>query len=526
MSLLNDLVQKYAAEDLESIFEKVGIKGDIIHPINRQILKEVTLAQWLLASDKATHELAVNANNFAGLQWREEMNGFAEPIEIKVASQPELVKFCKFKDVDAFIVGYWKFLTRTPYIGLEENTNTPENFLGFLQAKGFSTVPDYVKKVMILVPEAQGLLVGTGAGAILVDKFDLLRAPEEVVVGQVFTVEGVAHPDFIGKTLGVGIDDKFFAPGVTVAPDGKWEFPFVFNSAGNRTMTIASGAHTIEIIIKVKDSVPPPPPSTGTIVTSTGTAASKHPGKAEIKLNASVGVGGVNNKNDIKAVIQRLHELGYTWVGSPGSDRKTTGLDNAIKLFQSIIAGSEVITGDGRVDIVFSTHQWLQAANAPMWVLMPKSDPAISFVNGELAQTGDNHDFGSHWLADVILDIARDYHNTHIKANPGAAPFAINDVSIPQGGDTPHHKGHETGLMCDVFLPRQDGGFGGIDFTMKAKYDQKATRALLKSIRKQKLVNKNAVFFNEPILIRDGLCRFLHGHHHHIHFSISPPPRA
>ena len=520
MSLLNELVQKYAATDLDTIFTNVGIDVGKISLINRQILKEVTLAQWLLASDKATEELAVKANNFAGLQWRDEMNGFAEQIEIKVASQSELVKFCKFKDVDAFIVGYWKFLTRTPYIGLEENTNTPENFLGFLQAKGFSTVPDYVEKVMILVPEAQSLLVGTGAGAILVDKFDLLRAPEEVVVGQVFTVEGVAHPDFIGKTLNVAIDDKFFAPNVTVAPDGKWGFPFVFNSAGNRTMTIASGDHTIEIIIKVKDSVPSPPPSTGT-------ATSKHPGKAEIKLRASVGVGGINNKNDIKAVIQRLHELGYTWVGSPGSDRRTRGLDDAIKLFQSIIVGEERTNkADGRVDVVFFTHQWLQSANAPMWVLMPKSDPAISFVNGELAQTDDNHDFGTHWLADVILDIARDYHNTHIKANPGAAPFAINDVSIPHGGDTPHHKGHETGLMCDVFLPRQDGGFGGIDFTMKAKYDQKATRALLKSIRKQKLVNKNAVFFNDPILIEAGLCRFEHGHHHHIHFSISPPPGA
>jgi hypothetical protein len=526
MSLLNQLVQKYAATDLDTIFEKVKINVGKISPINRQILKEVTLAQWLLASDKATHELAVNANNFARLQWRDEMKDFAEPIEIKVASAPAPVQFCKFKDVDAFIVGYWKFLTRPLYIGLEENTNTPENFLGFLQAKGFSTVPDYVKKVMILVPEAQGLLVGTGAGGIIVDKFDLLRAPEEVAVGQIFKVEGVAHPDFIGKTLGVGIDDKFSAPGVTVAPDGKWEFPFVFNSAGNRTMTITSGDHTIEIIFKVKDSVPPPS-SLGTVITSTETAVSKHPGKAKIKLSSSVGVGGINTQNDIKAVIQRLHELGYTWVGSPGSDRRTRGLDDAIKLFQSIIVGEErTNNADGRVDVVFFTHQWLQAANAPMWVLMPKSDPAISFVNGELEQTSDKHDFGTHWLAEVILDIARDYHNTHIKANPGAAPFAINDISLPHGGDTPHHLGHETGLMCDVFLPRKDGGFGGIDFAMKAKYDQKATRALLKSIHKQKLVNKKAVLFNDPTLINEGLCRRAPEHHHHIHFSISPPPRA
>jgi hypothetical protein len=79
--------------------------------------------------------------------------------------------------------------------------------------------------------------------------------------------------------------------------------------------------------------------------------------------------------------------------------------------------------------------------------------------------------------------------------------------------------------VCDVFLPRKGGGFGGTDI-FTATYDQGATRALLKSIRKQKLVNKNAILFNDPILISAGLCIKLPGHHHHIHFSISPPPMA
>jgi hypothetical protein len=281
-------------------------------------------------------------------------------------------------------------------------------------------------------------------------------------------------------------------------------------------MTIASDGHKIEIKINVKVSAPLP---------GTGTVALNHPGKATISLQGSVGIGGRNEKADVKAVIERLHKLGYTWAGSPGSDKRTTGLDNAIKLFQSIIAGRETIKGDGRIDVGHFTHKWLQAANAPMWVLMPNDDSTISFKNGELAQTNDNHDFGTHWLAQVILDIAKDYHSTFRSSNPGAAPFAINDVSIPHGGDTPDHSGHETGLMCDVFLPRKDGGFGGTDI-FKATYDQGATRALLKSIRKQKLVNKNAILFNDPILISAGLCIKLPGHHLHIHFSSSPPPMA
>ena len=95
-------------------------------------------------------------------------------------------------------------------------------------------------------------------------------------------------------------------------------------------------------------------------------------------------------------------------------------------MFQSIITGKETVKGDGRVDVDNFTHKWLQAANAPMWVLMPKDDPTISFKSGELAEIHDNHDFGTHWLAQVILDIAKDYHSTFRSSNPGAAPFAIN----------------------------------------------------------------------------------------------------
>lgn len=526
MTLLDDLKDKYAAADLAAIFTRVNIDGSKITPDQLKILKEVNLAQWLLESARGTSLLATTANNFAGLKWRKEMEevdsetgkAFANKINIKVPSESKEEDFCQFKSIDAFIVGYWKFLSRTVYAGVADNTNTPENFLGFLQGKGYSTDPNYVRKVMNLVPEAQGLLLGTDAGTVVVDKFELRRAPDEVTVGQAFTVGGVAHPDFISKTLSIAIDDKFFAPDVTVTPDGKWEFSFVFNTAGNRTMTIAGGDHTIEIKINVKNSISSPPPGSGTV-------ASNHPGKATISLQGSVGIGGRNESADVKAVIERLHKLGYTWAGSPGSDRRTTGLDNAIKLFQSIIAGREKIQGDGRIDVGYFTHKWLQAANAPMWVLMPQDDPSISFKNGELAQTNDNHDFGTHWLAQVILDIAKDYHSTFRSSNPGTAPFSINDVSIPHGGDTPDHSGHETGLMCDVFLPRKDGGFGGTDI-FQATYDRDATKALLKSIRKQRLVNKNAIFFNDPILINAGLCTSLSGHHHHIHFAIVPPPMA
>ena len=206
MALLDDLVNKYAAADLASIFKDVGLTG--IDPDNYEDLKEVTLAQWLLESARASSKLAVEAKNFSGLKWREEMRGFATPIDIKVPSEPVSVEFCQFKDVDAFLLGYWKFLTRSPYKGLAANTNTPENFIGFLQREGFSSDIGYITKVLKLLPEARNLLA-TASGIIMPPPPENLQVtgfPKEVEVGQGFIVKGTASPRDRGKTLSLNSD--------------------------------------------------------------------------------------------------------------------------------------------------------------------------------------------------------------------------------------------------------------------------------------------------------------------------------
>jgi hypothetical protein len=509
MALLDDLVNKYAAADLVSIFKDVALGN--IDPDNHGDLKEVTLAQWLLESARASSKLAVDAKNFSGLKWRDEMKGFATPLAIKVPSEPVPVDFCQFKDVDAFILGYWKFLTRSPYKGLEDHTNTPANFIGFLQRKGFAADMGYVTKVLNLLPEARNLLA-TANGIIIPPPPDNLQVtgfPKEVEVGQGFVVEGTASTSDRGKALLIKIDAIFPADGAVIGDDGKWRINFVFNQAGDRKMRISLGSEQEEIIIKAilpvddSDDDETPQPS----------------GAVTISLTGSVGSGGVNKATEVKAVKKRLHDLGYVWVGDISSSSLNTGFIQAIRLFQSIIAGVSNINGDGRVDVGGFTHRWLQASNAPRWRTMPDSDPAINFVNFEKQQTTDDHDFGTSWMAETIEAIARDYHKT----SPASAPFTINDVSRPKGGDTRDHAGHETGLMCDVNLPRTDGVSGGITWS-SANFDRNATRSLIKSMRKQKLVR--TVHFNDPTLRKENLCTFASGHDNHIHFEINPPVRT
>lgn len=525
MTLLDELVKKYTTTDLNTVFSKVSIdvnKIDTskINEINHQSLKEVTLAQWLLESGRANSKLAIDANNFAGLKWRDpDMKGFATAINIQVPSEPVPVNFCKFDNVDAFIIGYWRFLARSPYDGLEEHTNTPENFIGFLQRKGYAADLDYVNKVIRLVPEAQQLLANASGVVIpfVPEKLEVIRAPQEVELRQSFRVEGVASPADKGKVVLIKIDSRFDAQGTAIGEDGKWQADLVFTSLftpnGVRRITFSVDSESVDIQIKA--------------VTPEGANdddETAHPsGSIVINLSGSVGSGGVNKDADVKAVKKRLHELGYTWVGDPSNKTITTGTIQAIKLFQSIIAGRSTLAGDGRIDIGGTTHRWLQAANAPVWKTMPASDLSIGFRNHELEETGDNHDFGTHWLFDVILAIAKDYNNSHRKSDSRIAPFVINDVSIPHGGNTPDHAGHETGLMCDVLLPKKGGTFGGLNW-WDSTYDRNATKAMLQSIRKQKLVR--GVFFNDQELIKLGLCTRASGHDNHIHFEINPPVRT
>ena len=78
---------------------------------------------------------------------------------------------------------------------------------------------------------------------------------------------------------------------------------------------------------------------------------------------------------------------------------------------------------------------------------------------------------------------------------------------------------------CDTRLPRVGGRAGGITWE-HAEYDQGAMREMLKALRDaevdgEKLVTE--VYFNDPDLIKEGLCKHLSGHDDHLHITISPP---
>lgn len=124
-------------------------------PIEFPHLKAVTVAQWALECGWGKSLLFLKHNNAAGLKWRAEMTGYARPVLYSAHDGDE--EYCKFLSLKGFILGYWKFLDRSPYKGWKKKCKTPEEFIRFI---GPIYCPDkgYVDKVLSLMDDADKAL--------------------------------------------------------------------------------------------------------------------------------------------------------------------------------------------------------------------------------------------------------------------------------------------------------------------------------------------------------------------------------
>ncbi len=124
-------------------------------PMEFPQLRAVSLAQWILESGRGFSQLSQQYYNYAGLKYRNEMQGFAVPVFYMASDGGDY--YCGFADNVAFIRGFWKFMDRSPYFGWRQNSRTAQSYLDFI-APRYSTNPAYVDKVLNLLPEANQLL--------------------------------------------------------------------------------------------------------------------------------------------------------------------------------------------------------------------------------------------------------------------------------------------------------------------------------------------------------------------------------
>lgn len=94
----------------------------------------------------------------------------------------------------------------------------------------------------------------------------------------------------------------------------------------------------------------------------------------------------------------------------------------------------------------------------------------------------------------------------------------VGDLGWEHGGDIPGHATHETGLDIDLRPVRdnRDQCRWGTNWRFTS-YDRTATRELIKAIRATAPGHVKLIYFNDPVLIREGWTVWYRGHDDHLH---------
>jgi peptidoglycan hydrolase-like protein with peptidoglycan-binding domain len=103
-------------------------------------------------------------------------------------------------------------------------------------------------------------------------------------------------------------------------------------------------------------------------------------------------------------------------------------------------------------------------------------------------------------------------------ATAGRGRVAVGDISREHGGDIAGHVTHEVGLDVDVRPIRDARNQCTLGTNWRtASYDRGATRTLIRAIRAAAPGHVKLIWFNDPVLIGEGLTRWHSGHDDHLH---------
>jgi peptidoglycan hydrolase-like protein with peptidoglycan-binding domain len=100
----------------------------------------------------------------------------------------------------------------------------------------------------------------------------------------------------------------------------------------------------------------------------------------------------------------------------------------------------------------------------------------------------------------------------------GYGRIALGDASLEHGGDIAGHQTHERGLDLDIrpLRVKNDQCTWGTNWRLSS-YDRAATRAMIRQFRALAPGHIKVIYFNDPVLIREGLTTWFTGHDDHLH---------
>lgn len=101
----------------------------------------------------------------------------------------------------------------------------------------------------------------------------------------------------------------------------------------------------------------------------------------------------------------------------------------------------------------------------------------------------------------------------------GQGQVPLGDAGFEHGGDIPGHASHDVGMDIDIWPIRTDSAqcTAGRITWQSSTYDRAATRQLAQAIRNAAPGHVRLIFFNDPVLIDEGLTTPLDNHDNHLH---------
>jgi peptidoglycan hydrolase-like protein with peptidoglycan-binding domain len=122
----------------------------------------------------------------------------------------------------------------------------------------------------------------------------------------------------------------------------------------------------------------------------------------------------------------------------------------------------------------------------------------------------------AHWGTGAAIGQAE--QAGRVMAAAGYGRVGVGDVSLEHGGNIPLHATHELGLDMDVrpIRDNRDQCRWGTNWR-STSYDRTATRRLIDTIRAAAPGHVKLIYFNDPVLIREGRTTWYAGHDDHLH---------
>lgn len=139
------------------------------------------------------------------------------------------------------------------------------------------------------------------------------------------------------------------------------------------------------------------------------------------------------------------------------------------------------------------------------------------FAAGTLCDQDPDDNGTADWATGAAIGQLEAAARTFAATGNGRLP--IGDAGFEHGGDIPGHASHEQGMDIDVWPARTDSAqcTAGRITWRSSTYDRAATRALVKAVRAAAPGHVRLVYFNDPVLIDEGLTTQYPNHDNHLH---------